>query len=163
MKAAIVGFGGSSTRAEIAAGIIAMASHDEVHMGTDSQSFLTRARVSLNMIENKQTPKRPWSTQKDGDLWHTFCDMAKQKGPESIRISMVRGHATEKKNLGDGIVNRIDKEGSDKADKYAEEGVKGHTEELVKMSRVLATRQSRYVIMVKNIHDHILEAFYERK
>ena len=79
-----------------------------------------------------------------------------------MRISKAKGHATEK-SIEDGIVNRVDKEGNDKAHKDAGEVVKGHTEELVKISRVLATRQSRYVIMVTNIHEHILEAFYKKE
>ena len=108
------------------------------------------------MSKNNQRPKRPWSIQKDGDLWHTFCEiMAKQKGRESIRISEVKGHVTEEK-IKDGTAT------NDKADKYADEGVKGHTEELVKISGALAKRQNKYVELVKNIHDHILEALYTR-
>ena len=49
--AAIAGMGGSSTRADIAAGVIAVAANEEVHMGTDSQSFITRANVILHMIK----------------------------------------------------------------------------------------------------------------
>ena len=155
LKAAIVGLGGSSTRAEIAAGSIAMAANEEVHMGMDSQSFLTRANIILQMVKDNRRPKRPWSIQKDGDLWPN-------KGPESIRISKVKGHATET-NIEAGIATKEDKEGNDKADKYADEGVKGHTEELVEISGVLARRQNKYVEFDKNIHDHILEAFYKRK
>ena len=76
---AIAGMGGSSTRAEIAAGIIAMAADIEVHMGTDSKSFMDRAMIILQMMKDQRKPKRPWSTQKDGDSWHIFCEMAKQK------------------------------------------------------------------------------------
>ena len=100
LEAAIVGLGGSSTRAGIVAGMIAMAANEEVHMGTDSQSFHTRASIILQMIKNKQKPTRPWSTQKDGDLWHTFCEMATQKGPESINISKVKRTCYWKKHRG---------------------------------------------------------------
>ena len=79
LSGAIVGMGGSSTRAEIAAGIIAMAADTEVHMGTDSKLFMDRAKVILQMIKDERMPKRPWTTQEDGDLWHTFCEIAKHK------------------------------------------------------------------------------------
>ena len=69
LSAATAGLGGSSTRAEIAAGIIAMAADEEVHMGTDSQSFMNRANGILQIIKDEREPKRPWSTQKDGDMW----------------------------------------------------------------------------------------------
>ena len=65
LSVAIAGVGGSSTRAEIAAGIIAMAADIEVHMGTDSNSFMDRAIIIRQMIKDQRKPKRPWSTQKD--------------------------------------------------------------------------------------------------
>ena len=79
LSVAIAGMGGSSTRAEIAAGIIAIAADTEVHMGTDSKSFMVRAIIILQMIEDQRTPKRPWNTQKDWDLWKIFYEMAKHK------------------------------------------------------------------------------------
>ena len=48
LSVAIAGMGGSSTRAEIAAGIIAMAADTEVHMGTDSKAFMDRAKIIEN-------------------------------------------------------------------------------------------------------------------
>ena len=80
LSVAITGMGGSSTRAEIAAGIIAMAADCEIHMGTDSKAFMDRAQIILQMIKDQRKPKRPWSTQKDCDLWKIFIEMAKIKG-----------------------------------------------------------------------------------
>ena len=64
LSVAMAGMGGSSTRAETAAGIIAMAADTEVHMGTDSKSFMDRSIIILQMIKEQRKPKRPWSTQK---------------------------------------------------------------------------------------------------
>ena len=64
--------GGSTTRAEIAAGIIAMAADAEVHMGTDSKSFMDRAKIILQMIKDERMLKIPWSARKDWDLLQTF-------------------------------------------------------------------------------------------
>ena len=96
LSVAIAGMGGSSTEAEIATGIIAMAADTEVHMGIDSNSFMDRAKIIFQMIREERKPKRPWSTQTDGDLWQIFCERAKQKGPNSIKVSKAKGHANEK-------------------------------------------------------------------
>ena len=140
--------GGSSTRAEIAAGIIAMAADIEVHMGTDSKAFMDRAIVILQMMKDQRKPKRPWSTQKDGDFWQVFCEMAKQKGPNSIKISKVKGHATEK-NIQEGLATLKDKRGNDRADRAADEGVKNHSDEICKISRIHAKRQQGYIWFIK--------------
>ena len=52
-----------------------------------------------------------------------FCEMAKQKRPNSIRISKVNGHATDK-NAKDVVVTWKDKWGNDRADKAAMNGSK---------------------------------------
>ena len=72
LSVAVTGMGGSSTRAEIAAGIIAIAADREIHMGTDSKAFMDRANIILQMIKDQRKPKLPWSTQQDGDLCRFF-------------------------------------------------------------------------------------------
>ena len=57
LSVAIAGMGGSSTRAEIAAGIIAMAADTEVHMGTDSKSCMDRVKIILQIIKTKTQKK----------------------------------------------------------------------------------------------------------
>ena len=76
------------------------------------------------MIKDQRKPKRPWSTQKDGALWKIFNEMEKIKGAGSIRISKVKGHATEK-NIQDGTSTLKDKKGNDRADSAADEGAPG--------------------------------------
>ncbi len=46
----IGGFGGSSTRTELAAGIIAMSAHGPVHIGTDSMAFKQKADWVLESV-----------------------------------------------------------------------------------------------------------------
>ena len=55
------------------------------------------------------------------------------------------------------------KGGNDRADRAADEGVKNHSDEICKISRLQAKRQQGYIWFMKSIHDHILEAFYKRK
>ena len=65
----LVGFGGSSTRTDIAGGTMATASPHPTHIGTDSAAFLQKANQMHHLIEQNKTPKRPWALQVDGDLW----------------------------------------------------------------------------------------------
>ena len=69
------GLGSSSTRAELAAGLIALAHTGPVHMATDSQSFMDKATAVQGVALAGTQPKRAWLSQRDGDLWamyHTF-------------------------------------------------------------------------------------------
>ena len=159
---ALVGFGGSSTRSESAGGIIAIAADGPIHIGTDSQAFCNKATSLIDMERRARKPKRPWSTQKDGDLWELLHKMIQQKGWKSVKITKVKGHATED-NVEDGKVDINDKKGNDKADDYATKGLNGHADDFLKVSRLLTRRQTSYVAFVTNVHDHMLEALYRRK
>ena len=83
-------WGGSSTRTELAAGIIAIAAQGPVHIGTDSSAFEEKAKWVLGMIDEGRKTNRPWETQKDGDLCKMFHDFAKIKGGHAIKISKVK-------------------------------------------------------------------------
>ena len=162
LSVALVGFGGSSTRSEIAGGIIAIAADGPVHIGTDSQAFCNKATSLIDMERRGRKPKRPWSTQKDGDLWELLHKMVQQKGWKSVKITKVKGHATDA-NVEDGKVDINDKKGNDKADDYATKGLNGHADDFLKVSRLLTKRQISYVAFVTHVHDHMLEAFFRRK
>ena len=64
----LAGYGCSSTRAELAAGIVAIAANGPVHLGTDSKAFLDKAPYVLDLCRSGAEPKRPWNVQTDGDL-----------------------------------------------------------------------------------------------
>ena len=55
---ALGGFGGSSTRSEIAAGILAVAADGAVHVGSDSRAFLDKANKIIQMSRDKRAPRR---------------------------------------------------------------------------------------------------------
>ena len=69
------GFGGSSTRTELAAGIVAIAANGLVHIGSDSRAFVDRAKQLIAVIASGCDPQenRPWKLCSDGGLWHNFC------------------------------------------------------------------------------------------
>ncbi len=84
------GFGCSSTRSELCAGILALAADSPVHIATDSQAFLDKALHVLDLCKQNRNPRKPWGIQRDGDLWSIFHIFAKAKGHNSIKITKCR-------------------------------------------------------------------------
>eukprot|EP00973_Karenia_brevis_P087483 12130603-Karenia_brevis.AAC.1 len=66
------GYGGSSTRTEIAGGIVALLGPGPIHLGVDSQAFLQTGLKYQSMLLNNGIPQRPYGCVKDGDLWAYF-------------------------------------------------------------------------------------------
>ncbi len=58
----------------------------------------------LKLIAKGQKPKRPWKTMSDGDLWEHFFLAASSKGINSIKLTWVKGHATDQ-HITDNITN----------------------------------------------------------
>ena len=150
----IGGYGGSSTRMEIAGAIIGIAAKGAVHIGTDSSSFMRKAITLHHHINNHTTPKRPWPLQRDGDLWHLYFQHATAKSATAITITKVKGHATDNM-VETGQVQIQDKVGNDKADEAADEGVALFGDPLVKLSKCYTERHIAYSQLVADIHEHI--------
>ena len=91
----LAGLGGSSTRMELAAAIMVTAASGPTHIGTDSQSFLSKASYVSDLVRAQQQPKSPWALHRNGDLWHQYHKQVLAKGATSIAISKVKGHSTQ--------------------------------------------------------------------
>ena len=92
LAGSVPGQRGSSTRAELAGGIVALLQPRPIHIGTDSEAFLTRA---LEIIESPLiSPRKPFALQKDGDLWHLFTKLVTERGPSSVNISWSKAHVS---------------------------------------------------------------------
>ena len=79
---AITGFRASSTRTELAAGIIAATAGLGVHQATDSMAYCTKRN---KLLQGKNlTRRRPWNLHKDGDLWESMYQilLAKPKAAD---------------------------------------------------------------------------------
>ena len=50
-------YNGNSTRAEIAAGLVAMISEGPIHIGSDSESFVNKANEIISNCENSTKNK----------------------------------------------------------------------------------------------------------
>ena len=125
LLANLTGYGGSSTRMELAASIIAISADDPAHVGTDSKAFCEKAQYVHQLANERRGPRRPWSLHTDGDLWHIYHQHVVAKGTQAIRITKVKGHATGAMVTA-GQVRPQDKEGNDQADAAADEGVREH-------------------------------------
>ena len=64
----IGGYAGSSTRTELAAGIIAICAHGPVHIGSDSKAFVDQANWHMQNMNKGKKLKKPWKLISDGDL-----------------------------------------------------------------------------------------------
>ena len=58
---------------------------------------------------------------KNGDLWQAFANMVAVRGPQTVAISKVKGHATDEM-VRSGDVRHFDKLGNDRADEAADLG-----------------------------------------
>ena len=83
---------GSSTRAELAVGLAAMAKPFPVHFASDSRAFCDKANCIISAPD--LWPRRPYALQRDGDLWQHFHEGLIARGPNSFRVSWHKAHAT---------------------------------------------------------------------
>eukprot|EP00973_Karenia_brevis_P066092 9188485-Karenia_brevis.AAC.1 len=83
----------SSTRAELAAAIVGISGPGPIHLASDSQAFIKKAKRILS--GESMTKKRDWPLQINGDLWSVFERICHAKGCAAIQVSKVKGHATE--------------------------------------------------------------------
>ena len=77
----MVGFGGSSTRSEIAGGILAIASPHPTHIGTDSAAFLLKANKLHHLIQQDKTPRNPGLSRLTETCGRSIGNMPKPKEP----------------------------------------------------------------------------------
>ena len=152
----IGGYSGSSTRTEVAAGIIALSCHGPVHIGSDSRVFVDKANLLLDQLGTGRQVTRIWHMVSDGDLWSHFEAAVKAKGPNSIRISWVKGHA-DQAHIEAGLTTTAHKVGNDRADLVADKGVLVHGEDVVTIARLFTSRHQQYTKLMLDLAKHIIE------
>jgi hypothetical protein len=137
----------SSTRTELAAGILAIHAPGAVHQGTDSMAYTVRARRILQGED--LTKRKPWSIQRDGDLWEVFEASANAKGRESIVITKVKAHATDAM-VREGITTQEHMMGNEKADIAADISISLHGKDVTEIAQFYSKRHMEYgVFMLK--------------
>ena len=146
----------SSTRAELIGAIIAISAKGAVHLATDSLAFILRARKYIRRIQ-LNLPELCWNRKNDGDLWGVFWKCCLTKGVNSIRITKVKGHATEA-HIRNSLSNVRDKWGNDKADELASRAHDDHLQAGI-IADFYANRHNAYVCFIVSVHDFLLHMF----
>ena len=141
----------SSTRAELAGALLALSADGPVHIASDSANVVRQVKAIL--ADTNYKPSKPWELTTDGDLWAIFHQHALAKGLHSIDITKVKGHATDKQVV-DGKVRQVDKEGNDMSDVIADLGVGLHTEPILNIACVYTRRNIVFANLVTQIHIH---------
>ena len=131
----------------MAAAIVALAGPVPAHIGTDSQAFLTQAqRVQQRLLDGKPQP-RPWGTLRDGDLWQQYQQCLQAKGPTSVRLTKVKGHAT-REDVARGRSTAMHKFGNDTADLAADKAVQLHGTDLIDLGALWTQRHRQYIALL---------------
>ena len=157
LQGAINGAYCSSTRTEIAAAIFALSTNEAVHQATDSMAYKRKVDRLLNG-ENLQR-KKPWALQNDGDLWQILSDLVASKGPNCIKVTWCKGHATDK-HIADGTSTAYLKAGNDIVDKLAEAGVEFY-DGLRCLSMFYVCKQATSLNLLKRIHAMFIRVLQE--
>ena len=157
---ALPGHRSSSTRAELAAGIVSIVAPGAVHQATDSKSYLDKANIILSGVN--VTIKKPWGLQTDGDLWKIWEALAKQKGFNAIRLSKVKAH-TSLQDVEKGVISMFNRHYNDVSDKKATKGVQSHEHDALSVAYVFAQRHRDYHSFLKRVHNHIIKIMQKDK
>eukprot|EP00969_Alexandrium_andersonii_P283135 12516986-Alexandrium_andersonii.AAC.1 len=83
----------SSTRAEIAALIIAHAVQRPLKLYSDSLNAVKGLRRILGLRGGQ--PRRPWGLIANGDLWKHLADLVAQRGLGLTQVYKIKGHAEQ--------------------------------------------------------------------
>jgi hypothetical protein len=86
----IPGVFNSSSRAELAGLISALAKPIGIHIALDNKSVADRARA---IIEGTCQSRRPWRLRPDGDLWQLVAQLIASRGEGTTKVSWTKGHA----------------------------------------------------------------------
>lgn len=159
----------TSTRMELMAWIGVLAIPMKSCYATDSLSMLNKANKLTKAVEDREKQesngqsisknnhlKKHRGCNTNGDLWQQAWRAVVQRGSSSQSLRMVKGHAT-KEDIQKGISNEEDKEGNDKSDKLADEGVESiQGRGLVKLASWMAERHDKYGSFMKEFKKTML-------
>ena len=176
----------SSTRCELAAAIIAVLGPQPVNIGIDNATVVlkgneiiqherrrekeericTKGRRMFGGTKSRlhrQTPyKQKWALMKDGDSWENFAELVRERGPESVVITKVKGHATQQM-VDEGKVEKDEKEGNDQADEAAEAGATKSQGRVQKFAEAYSWRHGQYRKLMARIQQYIVALRKEEK
>ena len=75
----------------------------------DEEVIRSNACITFDIARKLNKPERlHWRMQKDGDVWQAIWRAILAKGPHAIKVSKVKGHATEQ-HVRDGTATAATK------------------------------------------------------
>ena len=80
---------------------------------------------------------------KDGDLWEAFTNIVLRRGPETVTLTKVKGHATDEM-VAEGKVALSEKLGNDRADVAADKGATATQQTVQEFGSMYCSRHKRY-------------------
>lgn len=163
LLAALPGSFFSSTRAEIAGGILAALRPASVHLGVDSKAF---ADVAKTIIAHKglvQHWRKPIGLYKDGDLLIFFARLVMQRGASHTMVSWHKGHANAT-HLKAGTATADSLQHNPQADRAAKLSITtGYPEGALELGFYLQQLGSYMTVLFTRIHALILRVLDKDK
>ena len=92
---------------------------------------------------------------KGGDLWEVFANIVQRRGPETVTISKVKGHATDEM-VKEGQVRLSDKKGNDNADRAADRGATESQAKVHRHGAMYSRRHKEYRALMCRIQNFIV-------
>eukprot|EP00969_Alexandrium_andersonii_P220594 9742713-Alexandrium_andersonii.AAC.1 len=53
-------------------------------------------------------PEKPWEMMRDGDLWRLLDEVVAARGPATLTLKKVKGHATQQ-HVEQGLISSVDR------------------------------------------------------
>ena len=93
-------------------------------------------------VLHREVPyKQSWALMKDGDLWEVFTDLVKIRGPQTVWITKVKGHATQEM-VDEGKVEQEDMRGNSMVDRAVDLGAIECQKKVHKYGEMFCWRQN---------------------
>ena len=88
-------------------------------------------------------------------MWENFAELVRERGPESVVITKVKGHATQQM-VDEGKVEKDEKEGNDQADEAAEAGATKSQGRVQTFAETYSWRHGQYRKLMTRIQQYIV-------
>ena len=105
-------------------------------------------------------PRTPFNILLVGNRWLWFARLVEAKGPEAMRLTKVKGHATDQM-VSLGKVTKEHTNGTDAADEAADIGVEQHGHYFLEASTFVVAKQKEYGSFMKEMYILILVVMKE--
>eukprot|EP00973_Karenia_brevis_P095355 12426934-Karenia_brevis.AAC.1 len=150
----------SSTRVELLGFCLAMLADVPVHAGIDNSAVVDKGRKIIQQLQQNCgfTPHTPYNLQVDGDLWAIAHSAIKARGPHSVCITKVKGHAKLAECHTKVLKDR--KFHNDRADEIADDAhAKLRAPCVLQLGHRYAKRQNNYINFLTQLHNYLVHMY----